>query len=438
MTKMIAFLDTNWFQHFKFPDQVDWCKLFQVDTVEIVIAPLIIRELNKHKDSPSSPRLRKRATVVLGKLDALFATGPQAPLRPGVTLRYETRDSLIKFAAYHLSESVPDDQIVANMIMQRDEQAASPVVLITDDMGLRLKAMGHGFAIHRPEPEWKLPPEEDAQEKRIKELERENTDLGTRIPKLKLYFATEQTHLHIRLNRPKDFGATIQRKVEEECAKYPKRSIAPVRDDRALFSTFSAMSSMSLLGQLSQGDIAEYNDQLDRYYARYETFLESVAGYLNMRMRSVALHLVVANDGTSPAEDLDVFLHFPDGFVLLDEDNLPERPNRPRPPAQPRSGIERAMSPSIYLPPTYSMPELPQPYDPSAPRIRRTNSYDVAFHVPRLKQQLPYSLQQLWLIFDSYDEAKSFGIEYRVNAANLPREVTGRLDVIVEQEGEAA
>jgi hypothetical protein len=49
---------------------------------------------------------------------------------------------------------------------------------------------------------------------------------------------------------------------------------------------------------------------------------------------------------------------------------------------------------------------------------------------------MPIPLDRLYLTFNSFEEAQSFGIEYTINAGNLPREAKGYLSVIVRREGQ--
>ena len=68
----------------------------------------------------------------------------------------------------------------------------------------------------------------------------------------------------------------------------------------------------------------------------------------------------------------------------------------------------------------------------SSPTIRRTNSIEVHFHVRELKHNVQQEFDPLFLLFDSWDTAKSFTVEYRLLAANVPLPVTGNLHVIVD------
>jgi predicted ribonuclease YlaK len=69
---IVLFLDTNVFLHYQSFDQIDWSALFGVANVEIIIPPVTVHELNKHKDSHPKPRIRARAADIIKKLLGLF------------------------------------------------------------------------------------------------------------------------------------------------------------------------------------------------------------------------------------------------------------------------------------------------------------------------------------------------------------------------------
>ncbi len=66
------FPDTPNFLHYQTFEQIDLPALLGADAVVLVIAPIVIRELNDHKDSHPTPRLRKRAAAAIGRLGDVF------------------------------------------------------------------------------------------------------------------------------------------------------------------------------------------------------------------------------------------------------------------------------------------------------------------------------------------------------------------------------
>jgi hypothetical protein len=90
------------------------------------------------------------------------------------------------------------------------------------------------------------------------------------------------------------------------------------------------------------------------------------------------------------------------------------------------------MPPSIYFDQPVSSPRLPQ--NVSSPNIKRVNSYDVHIHVQKIKHNLQEYFAPLFIVFDNFESANSFSIEYRILAANIPHEVTGRLHIVIKKE----
>ena len=103
--------------------------------------------------------------------------------------------------------------------------------------------------------------------------------------------------------------------------------------------------------------------------------------------------------------------------------------------------FQRTRIPFDILPPPsrYALDSIIHPRDISLPNvspptIRRTDSYEVNFHVARIKHKTHESCPTLYAIFDSFDSARSFHTDYRILAANVPQEITGQLHVIIQKD----
>ena len=113
-------------------------------------------------------------------------------------------------------------------------------------------------------------------------------------------------------------------------------------------------------------------------------------------------------------------------------------PEEPKPPLKPRGALDAMRTvmslPSLmHLSPT--IPEFaPSVGNVSSLTIKKGNSYDVSFGIHRLKQHINEPSEPLFVVFTNQDEATSFGIDYRINAANLPNEVKGKLHLVVKHE----
>lgn len=70
--KVYCFLDTDALLNFKTFDEVDWPGILEGNEVCLVLAPTVMKELNKHKDDASNEWRHKRARMLTAKFKKLF------------------------------------------------------------------------------------------------------------------------------------------------------------------------------------------------------------------------------------------------------------------------------------------------------------------------------------------------------------------------------
>jgi len=446
MSKII-FLDTNVYLHYQPFDQINWPEIVGAKSATIIVPPITIRELNKHKDSHSRRRVNRRAGEVLKKLAELFEFGSEAPLRDRVNVRFEDRDPVIDFSAYQLSHEIQDDNLIASIIMHRNETPEAEIVLITSDIGLTLlaKARRQGAETIRMPDNLRVAEQPDPTRKRIQQLEQELRELKSKAPELSLTFEDGNQHATFVLPAPvASEPDELEHKLNEIKRRYPKRE----RSKRSSESRQTARSeelsrlvaAMQPMNLVSQEEIARYNAELDKFYQAYAKYLTDSIQFENFKRRTAKLVILLANDGTAPAEDIDVFMHFPDGLRLVERQDLPRSPKSPEPPVQPRTAMQmltESFTPMVELPylGSYDSGPIALPSNVSAPSIKRTGSYDVSFHVQKAKHNLQESFEPLYVVFDSYEEASSFQIDCQILAANVPHEIIGKLHIVVQKAG---
>jgi hypothetical protein len=438
MSQRFAFPDTNTFLHYPTLDHIDWPDVLGCDAAVIVIAPIVIRELNRHKDAPTSPKSRERAASALRKLHGWSEQAVPIMIRKDVELQFRTHDPLIDFAGERLSVHIADDHLLATMVEFRSENPAGDIVLVTEDLGLRLKSGAHDFSKVQLPADLRLPDELGAEEKRIRQLENELRRVRDRMPALKLLFRNGEDYLTVTVRAPTALAAdAFAASLAEVRKKHPKMEMPRVVEETAV-PAFAALAVT--WGGISPEKLKDYNEALEKYYTHYEKHLLAMQEFENLQRRVARLDIVVVNEGTSPADDIDVFMHFPDGFVLASDDNLPKKPSAPRAPARPKSGLEliqehlqAPLIPSHYLGSYEVSPKLPEFRNISHPTIRRTKSYDVELTVRGVKHAFSEEFDPMYVIFPTFEEAGSFTIDYRLHAANLPDAVLGQLHVVVER-----
>lgn len=426
MTTRAVFLDTNWFLHFIFPDQVQWQAHLQGADVVLHITPVVLRELGKHKDTHSEAKIRDRAASAIARLNAFLDKGLECRINQSVTLRFVPNEPTIDLGVHHLTAGCADDLLIAAAVEARSTPDVKPLVA-TADIGIRMKCIALGLEVFIPPNDLKLPETPDPQARRVKELEEELAERKRLSPRLGLQFANGKDRINLSLQpRPRKLPSNVQ-SLQAICQSLPCLPMPNIPED-LIGSPLRLFSKVPL-----PNDVRIYNMALDRYFEDYKKYLEEYQQHLDSLDRYVPIELVLTNTGTSPADDIDVNLHFPDGFSLYDANDLPGPPEPPEPPTKPVSpadSIMRAMIPgTISLPiGNLNLPRLPRPGDVS---IRKTNSYDVTCEFPSLKHSRQILLAKMIVSFATWENVRPFNLEYAIQSANVPKEITGTLHVIV-------
>lgn len=452
--KVHAFLDTQIFLHYQFFEDIKWTSALSFEKVALIVAPIVLRELDEQKNGQkTTKRSRERARKVLARLTELWANELSAEIRLGVTIQHVLEQPRVDFDALGLNRDWADHQLIASIIAFREQlNSEDQVVLITRDSGPTLKARQYGIRTIRLSSNLELVDEADPETVRIRELERELREAKGAFPKLSITFRSGNNTIECMLPaKPDESAPIIETMMLDLRAKYPlqayrKRLSSPkqrklwwwFKRDRGTVGELLAEQGYE---HVSDTEIDRYNEEIQRFFRTYEQYLLQLAGIEEFYSRALSLEMLLTNSGTAPAEDIDIFLHFPDGFALYTPENLPLNPQRPPPPQPPRTeleilqeGITRGFQNTLHYPPQIDYGAFDPPSNVSRPEIRRTNSYDVSISARRLKQRTSDPLEQMIVVFDSREAVGSFRIDYRINAANVPDEVTGQLHVILRRE----
>jgi rRNA-processing protein FCF1 len=436
MDTVFVVLDTNTFLHYVGLEQVCWNEVFPEQNVVLFICPPVIRELNKHKDTPRTPKLRDRATAALRKIDTWADSSTPIILRDKVEVRFRINDPRIEFADHNLVRDIEDDHLIATLIELRAEVSSTLVVLLTKDTGLKLKARAQGFSVVSLPASASLPDDVLSSEKKIRELEAQVRELQNARPRLRLAFPGGTSNLNLSFQGTSHLSeSSIADRMVELRRRYPKmdESTKTPNSDGAR-SLLSAISGFSLV---SLDSIRRYNDALGPFFSNYEKYLTELAAFYEWESRTAAINIILINDGSCPADDVDIFMHFPNGFELFDGDDYQKKPQAPVAPRTPKSFLEEATGgisvDALNYRHLYAQDfRLPVgPSNVSGPKIKRTNSYDVKVNVRRAKHGIEVPLDIMYLTFDLSAGVHSFAIDYRIHASNLPTHVDGKLNLIV-------
>ena len=420
-----VFLDTNIFLHFNDFEQIDWPTLLNTkDKIIITFAPIVIDELDKHKYNKNQ-KISRRAKKLLAKIEQFIET----PSLSSYEIKFiSTRPSDSTFIASNLDRKEQDDSLLAT-IKEFSSQIVSDdkIVYVTNDVGPRLKSRTLNIETYKPSDEYLLASEPDETEQQNISLKKELNELKIRIPKVSLVFKNESNLISFKKEK---FDYTkeefILEKVKQNKSDYPYLKSA----DKDLYKN-PGRAFASPLDTISDSQLERYNEELKKYYDDFENYIESMYNAFDFTNHSIELNLIIANNGTAPANDIDIEIHFPDGFELLSEDYLPTVNKKPKPPYKPKNSFDyEPMSlGSFFKPaPSVNLDNL----NSSHPTIKKSNSYDVSYHVRELKHNQTFELEPLYARFIDIYEAKGFSIDYNLKISNVPTIIPGILNVKFE------
>jgi hypothetical protein len=430
-----VFLDTNCLIQYKNIDQIDWKALTGYKHVSLLIAPIVLTELNRHKDRGDKSRVRERARTVISLLRELTTSSSPRSVRDGVNIEIITGEPLIDFPLNGLDGSVADDRLIGTALaFVRRNNNAHPVFLATGDFAVEMKAKARTELQPLAMPyTLALPPENDPAQKELRELKAKLTKYENAAPKLRLTGFQREDKGRLFFRKELDSSKRLDRIMDNLQGKYRFITNAPLGDDHNQHhNQHKEAAALSELFNPKPEDIEEYNAKLRSFFDDYRTWYLDHEATLNCKRLSCPLFLNVVNEGNKVAEDVHVKLHLPDGFEVMA--GYPELKRGPRPPERPRAAIFATL-PQLNLQPRGLLNSLRLP-EPTASgqvtlkSLRRTHSYDAEMEFPRLRQRDSIELTVLFIHFSSIADVKSFELEYQITAANSPIYFDGKMPVI--------
>ena len=443
-----CFLDTNIFLHFVPIDQIDWHGELREGRVALVLCVEVLRELDTKSKESTGQKIRKRAQRSLSRLRAVRDEGESPRPREGVDILFEYAEPQVDWSACGLDRDTPDDRIIASALSYK--VTGRSVVVATDDFVMQGKATKASLDSHTPSDQWRLPDTETPEEKQTKERLRRLEELESALPCLSLQFATTEGET----NRTRFNLEEVPALTDERIEGMLERKRAELRysrppDRTARISRLTGLAIPDPLESLrrhldgpSEDQIRAYEKELDEYIrGQYRDYLTKRDAYERWKTRSVELAFLIVNDGAGTADDIDIFLTFPDAFELSDGFDVPAEPHAPDPAAKPRGRFEvigleavRGLDRTLSALPPYISREHQVPRRATGPRIERTQSYEVGYWLRRLKQGMSYEFEPVWVTFAADQEPFSFHIDFRIITPSVPGDTTGELYVIAQAE----
>lgn len=393
-------IDTNIILHYKQINQIDWVTLSGYKKCNILIAPILLRELEEKKIFSPSTALKDRASRAIEFLVQKMALSDPIPLRTSVSLLFMDSEPTIDFAANKLVREVNDDHYIASAI-EHQKQTDSPIFIASNDGGMALKIRSRPFDILRLPEELLLPSEIDAQQKELRQTKLELARLQNQRPTLAVEFANGSSKLEVQVPKELSSKALSFRQVQQNhpLLPSPKKTAG-----RSISGNIASLPGFS-------GSVERYNDRLETFYIDYKRYLAKLEGWYKMVRLTSDVSLILNNSGSATATDIDITLYFPETITLLSKRDFPKKPDQPDPPTKPGS-LSDPMSRHYanMLSPSMLMPNLD--FHDGAAYIYE-DSGKVHFSSKTLKQKCVLNLDAFYIIHPA--ELIGNGIEVDVS-----------------------
>lgn len=425
VVQVFAFIDTNVLLHYRFFRDVDWAAALGVPEVILVLSPVVLAELDDHKWS-GSRREKSRAKAVLKAIDDMELAADAVGVRAGVSvvgIGHEPDETA--FNRYRLQGGVKDDRLLASLLAFREEcETQGRVLLVTADAGLRVKARVQRIEVVALADDLAIEDEPDETERQLAAANRELAAYRSTAPALRLTIEGEPfIEGEIRLVTAFD-ARTRARLLDEWRKQHPHIGGMPEALRLPGGQTLSLPNFAGVPGFISAEDARKYNAEIDRLFGEYEKYLEAWPTIVNSYRRALEFKFVLENSGTAPADDVHVKLWTEADGVWLNE--LPDPPVPPVVP-KPRDPFDLA---ALRLPVMdHHIPLRHFDRDHDGPNISEADPRCVDYWEKRVTHHVPRELSPVHFQFAADDKVTSFGINYRLVAANIREPQTGMVHV---------
>ena len=343
-----VFIDANSALHFRRPDQINWRTLANANEVVLVAAPVLLQELEEQKVVNRSSKLRDRAADYMKWLHQ-FVRRPDTEVRTGVRWLFLPDEPQLDFAAERLSQTIADDHLIAS-VLDYTRQSGVSALVATADLGLEVKLRSRGIGVLELSDELRLPAEPDPVELENRNLRRQVARLKARIPKLSVVFKGGAQYHALPLRDPNANSVTSLDQIRAD-NPYMYGTQAAARPQDSAGAAFADIQRLTQQFGVSVERADRYNEELEQYFNQYQHYLDDHAAWRETFSLHHLAKLVIANDGTAPASNIDLDLFFPDGTRPVDDDDIPKEPKAPKAPRRPQGIMDfRNLSGSEYLP----------------------------------------------------------------------------------------
>ena len=425
-----CFVDTNTFLHYIMFTEINWNILTKSKSVLLIVCSDVLRELEKKKNLDPDINIRNRARKVISKMAEIGSKSFFCKIKNDIDLMFIPDEPSVDWTNQGLNEKIVDDRIIASILT--NNHLSNPI-LITSDFGLKLKARNKGIKCISVPKEHRIEIIKDNKNDEIIKLRNRVNFLENRLPITKLKILAD--------SKPAEFINIALSKIATPSEGELNGKLKAIRHELQYKPSSQNLGIISDLILYTKDEIERYEEDLNEYIREMYKYYQEEYKFKEIQSRLIELKFLIINEGSQPAEDIEIIMNFPDGFEMFSKDEFSKNPKEPGKPTLPRSTAEMisymATIPNIHknILSDLRMPSVDElgidPNLPSGPLIRKTNSYEARYSLNKLKHGIQEYLKPVYVLFESIDQAKPFNISYTILADNLPEPSSGNLHIVI-------
>lgn len=415
------FLDTNSFLEFQPFESIKWTEICGEQEFAIVIAPVVIRELNKHKDN-SRGRKRERARkarkrineivrgIIPSKLNVLICKNPSKEAFEHPDFHKDIADDWLIFSAYEFDAG-------------NDKK-----VIISNDSGIFIIAQQFGLNSIEIPDKYLVPFELTDEEIQIKELQKRLAEYESTLPKVSLSFYKGISRLELTKIDMPNFAERIPIYKDELILKYPPKCKKPE-------NPFLPIDIPDIIH--SEKDYEQYNAMIEPYVEdeSYNMAIRDAFEFINSSV--IPLKFELNNLGTIPSGVLGIHIRFSDNAKILSyEKSHSSYKLRKTEEPELKSSLIPTMPPLnlFVLPPGTYLP--PQENNDTISCWDTEKFIDVSnpffFDQNPIIQNMPSTIFAENEFYVSLCDSQEFEIYWEIADSKLPYKITGALSVSIK------
>ena len=346
----VIFLDTNLFQQCLDLKELPWKEIANEDDLLLFVPKTVEDEIDRQKVEGNTRRGRRARKTSAFFREIVLCDNTAFVLKesnPHVEISFPDISPTDTIPVEGIDLTRPDDRIISEICNYKRLNPNKIVMLLTHDSYPMRMCKKLNIAFQVIPDSWLLPPEPDAKDKKIAELEGRIKILEKDTPTIRpVMYCDEEPVTSITINAynfEKLQRSQIEELVHKAMLKYPMKSDFTVGHHSNLQPHL--LASIYSLQEPSSESITKYTkEEYPGWIVTVRKFFEELATNLELFRRYTKAIIAISNEGSVPAENVIVELTCKSGLQLmyLTKEAKAEQLQKiklPRPPRPPEAKI---------------------------------------------------------------------------------------------------